>query len=448
MTSILGLSTIRLVKGALGEITEEKWNALNKEPVGLSETERADHLTKRSLLQTCLYRMTQHLATASLQSDDFIKFSEAIELVHSELATFLQLTRPMKDSEFENIYKQQLHIVPEILQDHVQAGISKSAMNTFAGICTLVMSTTPNPQIVHGENSYFEEIDVVGKNRGMNEVLAHPVESGVDLYVGEFNHNININKDYHHYVPGDVIGDVAKLLKINEKLMDGKPKPLTVAIDSTIDLVNSKKAQQFLNRFSKEIEEGSLNVVFFRSGQKFEMLGMDNYYGSPFYMINNGEKQWEAFKALKTEEVFNTDPLSKQWFCLLNKYAPQQLDDYRALIFKNSREIINKIPAELKDPNSPVIVSTVDSGMDPAFIDIKVLGKMDYRTIETIFYNKMMEAGRKVHSRGSFGFYHPNFNFIPDVNHVNIRINPGLDPKDNEIIVDILKEIVKELKTG
>lgn len=440
MTAILGSSAIRLIRGMLEEISDEKWKVLNRDPVDLEGNERNDLLAKRALLQSTLFRLTQHLATADSNSDDFTEFSGAIELILSEIATLLQLIAPMKVNEFEDIYKQQLDFVPENLQKHVTAGVTKSAMNTFSGICNIVKSANPAAQIVNGENSYFEELYVVGANRSIDEVLKNAPETKVDLYVGEFNHNINTSKDYHHYTPIDVISDIERLLKGN--------KQLTIALDSTIDLLNSPKAKELLTKFSKEIESGDLNIIFFRSGQKFEMLGMDNYYGSPYYMVNNGGPQWDAFNGLKTQDAFKTDPLSMQWFCLANKYAPQQLDDYRALIFKNSREILNKIPEELKDPASPVIVSTVDNNMEPAFIDIKIVDryKMNRERIETLFYDKMMGEGRKAHSRGSFGFYHPNLNSIIDEEHITIRINPGLDPKDNDIIVEVLKDIVKDLQ--
>jgi hypothetical protein len=437
--AILGKSTAQLIKGLLSEISQERWDALNKDPVNLEGSARSDHLAKRILLQSSMYRLTQHLAKAENNAGDFTKFTEAIELAHCEIATLLQLTAPFDPANFQNIYKQQLGFVPEEFQKNVSVGITKSAMNTFAGICSAVISTTRDPQIAHGEDSYFEEIYVVGPNRSIMDVLSNPQVPKVDLYVGEFNHNINIHEGYHHYKAGDVIGDVEKLLK------EKPSEQLTVAIDSTIDLVASPKAKALMIHFSKEIREGKLNLVFFRSGQKFEMLGMDNYYGSPFYMVNNGGPQWNAFNALKTQESFKTDPLSTQWFCLVNKYAPQQLDDYRATVIKNSKDLLKRVPAELRDSRSPVRVSTVDPDMAPAFIDLKIVDqtKIDKNTIEQIFYNKMIEKGRKVHSRGSFGFYHPNFNFI---DMVTLRINPGLDPKDNEIIEEVLKELVKEMQ--
>lgn len=79
--------------------------------------------------------------------------------------------------------------------------------------------------------------------------------------------------DYdEQYEVGDIIGEV-------EALLAAKPETerLTIAVDETIDYVRSEQVTRLLERFSKEIKEGKLNFVFFRSGQKFDMLGIDNY---------------------------------------------------------------------------------------------------------------------------------------------------------------------------
>ena len=175
----------------------------------------------------------------------------------------------------------------------VQVGIGKSAMKVFSGINAALLQNNQGGKVerTYGDGSYFEEVQFIGENRSTQDILANANLKKIDLYVGEFNHNINIDPNHTTYKGSDILGDVEKLLK-------AKPdtEHLTVAVDETIDFVNSNKTQQLLERFKDEIKSGKLNFVFFRSGQKFDMLGMDNYYGSPFYMINNGGQQWKNFK--------------------------------------------------------------------------------------------------------------------------------------------------------
>jgi hypothetical protein len=41
---------------------------------------------------------------------------------------------------------------------------------------------------------------------------------------------------------------------------------MTVAIDCTIDKYHSENVKELLQAFEKEVKEGKLNFVFFRSG--------------------------------------------------------------------------------------------------------------------------------------------------------------------------------------
>ncbi len=431
-SKILGQSTCQLIKGLLENIADEKWLELNA---------NAD---TRQLVQTSLFRLLLHLADADNRQNDFTKFTQAIELIHCEIATLLALTSPFKEEEFSKIYQKQLSFIPKVLKNFVKAGISKSAMNTFAGINATIKSQQPDLQRVYGSNSYFETVGFIGANRSVAEVIENPAIQHVDLYVGEFNHNINTNQEHNEYVVGDIQGEVESLLK-------AKPKTehLTVAVDCTIDYIHSNKVEALLKHFSLQIQAGKLNFVFFRSGQKFDMLGMDNYYGSNFYMINNGSDHWKGFNDLLKHDAYKTDPLSVQWFCLVNKCAPQATDAYRRQIFDNTREILNQVPLSLKPGNNPhVKVCTVSQEMDPCFIDIKLLSpKLATSEIESMLYQRFIDQQAKIHFRGSFGFYHTNVNFIPDQDgRVNIRINPGLNPDEVKLIIDFLKELADRIE--
>jgi hypothetical protein len=430
--SILGRTSLDLIKGLLSEIPDEKWEALNVDP------------DTRQIIQTSLYRMMGHLATAEHKASNFSEFTQAIELVHCELSTLLFLLEPFKEQDFSEIYKQQfLKNVPEQFHDRVKCGMSKSAMNTFAGINLAVQKTAGDlkPEKAYGDSSYFEEVGFIGEGRGVRDVVENTQQQRIDLYVGEFNHNISNDINHEDYKPGEVIQDVETLIREKKDT-----EHLTVAIDCTIDFIHSEKSREILSHFSDEIESGKLNFVFFRSGQKFDMFGMDNYYGSAFSIVNNGEEYWSAFDTLLTSPALKTDPLSMQWFSLVYKYAPQSLDNYRRQIFSNTKAVLSRVPEYLKPGNNPNIsVSTVSGGMEPCFIDIKVRSDsvLSEEEVEKIFFEKFKEKAKKFHYKGSFGFYHVNLNKIDDPKElgVNIRINPGLDPEENKIIIEALESI-------
>ena len=173
------------------------------------------------------------------------------------------------------------------------------------------------------------------------------------------------------------------------------------------------------------------------------MLGIDDRYGSPVYMINNRDACWKPFDELLTQDLYKTDLLSTQWFCLINKFAPESTDAYRKLIFENTRRILDSIPESLKPEQRPdVKVCTVDKEMDACFIDIKIMGedawKMSNRIFEA-FYQKFAEHNGKIHTRGGYGFYHPNISFFPLADNTMpgrcMRINPGIDREECNLII-------------
>lgn len=434
---VLGGSTLDLVKGLLEKIDQAKWDTLNENP------------DTRQLLQTSLFRiMQQHLGNAEMHSQNFGKFIEEIELIHYEIADLLAIVKPYKKNDFEKIYKQRvMENIPHELQDHVQVGLSKSAMNTFAGVNVALLDSNSKPERAHSELAYHEEEQFLGSNRSLNAVLNNNNIKKVDLYVGEFNHNLTSRVEHNKYTAGDVIGDINKLL--TEK---SDTDHLTVALDCTIDYQNSKSVKNVLEHFSKEIQNGKLNFVIFRSGQKYDMLGMDNYYGSPFYIVNNGDKTWDPFKTLTQDEAFKTDDLSYQWFCLINEVAPKATDQYRQQIFQNARAILKNVPPILQPGQNPNIkVCQVDENMLPAFIDIKITTKdanpADIcEDIQEIFIKKFTENNVKIHSKASFGFFHPNFSAIPSPQGGlrNLRINPGIDPSEVKLIIEVLEEVAKK----
>ncbi len=438
--AIFGKATVDLFEGLLlNEIGEEKWAAINANP------------DTRMLLQTSLFRAMQHLAKAKSRclgdEPPFTEFAQALELVHCELATLLAITTPFKESDFEEIYKQQLStVVPEGLRRHLKVGLTKSAMNTMAGINAAVKEMNPQATRAYMSGSYYESMILIGENLSTDQVIANPEIKAVDLFVGEFNHNIDIHLNHSHYTLGDMIGEIDRLLEAKPETQE-----LSVGVDCTIDFFHSLKAKALLEHYEGLINSGKLNFVFLRSGQKFDMLGMDNYYAAPFYIVNNGDAKWNAFNRLMTSPAHKTDPLSLQWFCLANKYASRSMDLYRAQIFKNTRAILDQVPAELLPgvDRQEIRVSTCDRAMDAPFIDIKVLGKkLGYARskIEELLLEEFLNKGSMIYSRNSFGFYHPNYNIIgaafDDGQPRNFRINPGLDPHENATIIAFLNKVV------
>ena len=430
---LLAKATAQMIRTLVANISQESWNKRQEDPAILE------------LTQTAVLRITQHLAAAVNNRHDFRKFSQAIDRAHSQITTLLTIYAPFDVKDFDQGYTKFLKpILPDSMKP-TAIGLARSAMNVFTGVNAAILKTNPNPVRVYIPCSYYEEIELMGENnRSLTEVLEDPSIDKVDLYVAEFYHNIEVDPNYMHYQKGPVIEDIRRIFA-------KKPNTdrLTVTIDATIDFIQSDDMKLLLQEFEKEIKEGRLNIVVLRSGQKFDMLGLDNYFGSPFYIINNGDKKWEEFNKIKTEEVYQTDALSQQYFTWMVKSDLQAIEQYKKQIFDNAQAILKMVPPSLlPEEGKEVCVCSFEEGVKTSFIDIKINCTDEDKKhelnmwVKQRFMELFIEEEKLVYVRGSFGFAHSNITWIDP----KMRINPGIDSNENKIYEKFFKELEEKVQ--
>lgn len=427
---LLGKATMDLLNGILSKVPDEKWHAV-------------DPLLS-PIIQASLYRIHENLAMAELHLNDYKDFAQHIELIHAEIATILEIMQPYKKGDFEEIFSQASEtMVPVELRNNIKSGLGKTSVNVFSAINAALHQSNPHFNRVYSKGFYFEQAAFVGYSNSFDEALQS--DKKIDLYCGQFNPNIEIDSDFTHYERRDIAQDLRDIVAKGLAA-----KQLTIAIDFTIDDYQSENVKNLLEEFKKEIKEGKFNFIFFRSGQKLDILGMDNYYGAPFLIINNGESHWNAFDSILRKEAHQTDILSEQWFCLSNEFMRDGLGGYRRLIFENTRKILDNIPQPLKpaqEKKQLVHVNTASDNMRAAFIDIKVLGanhRWRSKVLLGKFYQKMLEMGIKVQTRATFGLYHVNA--IPIATNAvaessSIRLHPSLDQEENKAFIEYFNEL-------
>lgn len=429
---LLAKATVKMMNTLMDKITKEGW------------TEKQKDLAVRELTQTAVFRIQQHLAAAVHHAHDLRQFSQAIDRTHAELTTLLALYSPFNTHSFDEKYANFIKPnFPDAMKPTL-VGIAKSAMNVFAGVNAAVLKNSPNPIRICGEHSYYEEAMVVGGNRTLNEVLENPDINKVDLYVAEFYHNIDIDPHHTNYQKGTVIQDI-------KNIFARKPDTdrLTVAIDATIDFTQSENIKELLETFKQEITEGKLNIVVFRSGQKFDMLGLDNYYGSLYYMVNNGDDKWSEFNKIKTEEAFHTDKLSQQFFSWMAEAGSESVEQYKKQVFDNARTILDLVPTALQpEEGKEVCVCHFEEDVKTSFIDIKIdladdLQKDELRRwTQQRFMELFIAENKLVYQRGSFGFAHANITWIDP----KMRINPGLNSEENKLYQQFFNELAAKVE--
>jgi hypothetical protein len=241
----------------------------------------------------------------------------------------------------------------------------------------------------------------------------------LDLYVCDFHHTIS--QDRNHYQLENLQHHVDELYR--NKLV---AKQFTVAIDCTIDFVNSKDVQAFLDRNKARIKPGELNVVLFRSAQKFDMFGMDNYYGGFSININDHATFADFNTRMEAPEDQLKGP-SLQGLSHIGVHASQNMDDYRGAIIASTKRFYDALPPGLiwsADSISAMQVARTD---DPnvVFLDIKFPGNdAAFDAFGDRLKKFATDEGLPLTGRASFGFATTNLNVIKGL---AIRLTPGLE---------------------
>jgi hypothetical protein len=427
---LYALATAKMIETLFSKISPMSWEKKHRDPA------------LKELIQTTLYRLNLDIGLALLYQKDFRKFSQAIDRIHSHLTTLLVLFEPFDPLQFDHLYPR--YLSPSLPADFTPCvGIAKAAMNVFAGINAYVLHKNPDAVRVVGRHSYYEQSALLGPSSpSLDQVLQDPSIKKVDLYVAEFYHNIDIDPQHTHYEKEDVIKDIQRIFR-------EKPDTdcLTVAIDNTLDFTQSENVGRLFAALKQEILEGKLNVIVFRSGQKFDMMGLDNYFGSPFYIVNNADPKWKAFQALKTASTHHTDPLSLQFFTWITQTDPSLIDAYKNYIFTNTRSILSLVPSSLlPGQGKDISISTFAEDVKTPFFEILIEGDDQHelrRWVQQRFMEIFTKKDRLVFARGSFGFPHPNITWIEP----KMRINPGIDASDIPLYEQFFKDLEEHLVT-
>jgi hypothetical protein len=426
--------TLLVLKELFANLSEDKGNEI----INCS--------TRSSIVQLSICKIKEQLKLLAEEEDDkalFFDTASQIEQVHANLSSLLEIFSPFTSDDFPTIYRNLLTCIPSNLKPLTSCGVHSSGMTSVAGIFKAVERTlgTP-PHVLYGENAYFECITTAQLVSRASSILDATEEDWkqVDLILAQFNPALKrIDLQATEY-------RVEKIAEALRKSLDARQgKPLTLALDCTLDFIDSPRIGGLLEEFQKEIEAGILNIICYRSGLKFDLFGMDNYCGAPFYMIHNQDSKWASFDSLSTDPVLQTDRLSLNWFCLAYQSAAPQLELYRKQIFDNTRALLNKVPSRLFDKNCSYRIVPVEQGADTAFVDIKISGPFHQirgaALVGGCLYVRCMEGGHPIFYRPSLGFYHPNFTMIFGKENTTIRLTLGLDPAQVDLLAGCFEMI-------
>lgn len=442
---LAGLAEVKLDKGGLDKVFETK------------------NIT--DVLQHAYFRMLNAMAGASTFKGNLVEFLNNIEVIHNQLQMILTIAEPHSQGiAFSNSIIEALKQPPVFPEDDkntrptVPKGLSPmvhhkaSAMHSIASILSGIedqkfkdKGTKALTALVLKDNYYEAHGAVLDHSKTYSvhelngwklrseddkdlELKSEAFTSGkmppkgtVDIFICDFHHNISVERS--EYRLENVTHQVDQLFK--KGLVSSS---FTVAIDCTVDFVRSEDIQKFLEFHKERITKGKLNVVLYRSAQKFDMLGMDNYYGGFTVTINDGKSFKEFNKRLSNEEDQVTG-LSHQGLSHLHQFGSEHIEAYRKALMENTKKLYDILNTNgLCDPNGMLYIGKTT---DPnnVFLDIQIPGGGE----ESGGYMLAMLKGYAVEhnlpltGRPSFGFPTSNLTTIAGS---KVRLNPGLEGEE------------------
>lgn len=427
--------TLRILEGVLSLVPEEKWGDIASNP------------TQNSVVHLAMAKMETAFGFIAQSSDiSFTQLTAVLELIHADLSSLLEVLSPFTLDQFPSIYRNLLythHSIPQDLCELTSCGIHTTGMTALSAIVKAVERTVGvQPRVLFGDNTYFECAGFIRRvsHASCMTDASDPDWEQADLLITQFNPVLKLRGEFEYKV--EPVAD-----SIHKALKNRKGTPLTVAIDCTIDFLHSPRLDKIILEFAEDIRQGTLNLIGFRSGNKFDLFGMDNYCGAPIFMIHNKESKWHFFDEYIAEKGLATDRLSLSWFCAAYKFASNELDIYRKHIFENTRSLLSKVPKTLFDLKARYRISPAEQEADLAFIDVKIAGPFHaWRCAALVaapFYLTTLESGHPMFNRPSLGFYHPNckIHFVKDCSV--IRLTLGLDPTEVDLFAGCLQKMAE-----
>lgn len=393
------------------------------------------------LLQISYFRMMHAMGEAILRRDNQMEFQNQIELINQEVQNILAVIQPYDDKALAQAISDKLDpIIPENLKD-IKIYLKASAMHSLSSVLGSVEAEKGSNQLKVAilKDSYYESSGVLEGAKtyqlhvldgdkfnqgGLDHAFEETPKEPIDLFVCEFHHNISSVKQ--SYSSENVLDQVKEM--IEKGLVADK---FTISIDTTIDIEKSREIENFLadKMIQGLINDGRLNVVFLRSAQKFDMFGMDNYYGGITTTINNNES-FNLFNQRMDRPEDQLKGLSYQGLAHLQKHGGANLDNYRLAIMENTQKIYQGIPEKAiyrEGLTNPMQVSKIDDDRI-VFLDIKF---PNYPSSATAFKKAITKFATleklPFTKRPSFGFANTNFTVIEGK---KFRLNPGLESEE------------------
>ena len=398
-----------------------------------------------SLLQISYFRMVNAMNEAINKRENPVAFSNQIELIHQEIQGILAIACPYGDQALAEAVVQKLAtgVSPSDLEKpkiHLKA----SAMRCLSSILAACEEEKGKGQlkVAVSKHSYYYASNDNLKLAKAHQLYVwdktldrHPV-GPIDLFICEFHHNIL--DQCSSYQPENVVEEIKAM--VDKGLVANK---FTVVIDTTIGFDQLHDVKELLEDESIKslIRAGKLNVVLLRSTQKFDMLGLDNFYGGLTTTFNT-QQSFDKFNARMNLPEDQLKGLNYQGLTHLQRYASFSIDAFRQGVMDNTQKLYRLLPPKAiyhQGSHNPMQMSQI---LDPQifFLDIKF---PHYPKSAEAFIRRLLQftAQEKLFftTRPSFSFMNTNMTVIDGK---KMRFSLGLeDEKTLQRYADFFRSV-------
>ncbi|HHF0523468.1 TPA: hypothetical protein ACTUT5_000290 [Legionella anisa] len=302
---------------------------------------------RRELLKHSYQFIFEYMMFATLYFKDHRRWVNTYEWLMEELNFILAVLEPYGMDDFQFIMRDNMkhcHSDPALLRpiDHNEMtyhfGLYNSGMRACFEAVSAARQTckSSTPSIVYLDNIYYETAEALTLFHA--EKCSYRAQGKInnpdaDIYVMNMEASLALSEENIYSV--DVNHFIDELfLKRTNKL------PVTLILDSTLVDIGGQKVTNILLQHQNKIMDGSLNLVFVHSLQKYGLLGSDKVEAGMVWSINNPQF-FSNYNTLISSAERQNHYFDRQLVCHIAKHAFQPLRQAMLTSFKNGKIIRN-----------------------------------------------------------------------------------------------------------